>query len=81
MKKEDYSEANHDHDGKYNYVVCVPTYNPSDFEDPSKVSCICEVSSYSGDGDANVVSILYPPVANVETQHPDIGEFRVFATQ
>ena len=78
MDKNEYSRSSHTHN--YNYMVCVPKYKPSDFEDKSKISCICDVSSYSADGEVNVVSILYPPLVLPEQEHPEIGEFRVFAT-
>jgi hypothetical protein len=79
MDKDDYSKVSHDHN--YNYMVCVPSYKKSDFKDPSQISCICDVSSYNGDGGVNVVSILYPPLVFPELEHPEIGEFRVFATE
>ena len=67
----EYSKVNHTHD--YNYAVCNPTYELSDFPDKTKVSCICEILT-SNSATNNVVSVFYPPYEEPPRTPPYIGE-------
>ena len=74
----EYSKIDHVHD--YNYAICKPTYQISDFEDPNDISCICEVLT-SNSTERGVVSILYPPLKKTKPVVSDIGEFRLYAAK